>query len=50
MTPDVYGQAVTPAKRRAQSKLAEMLRTKTVRLRVSAYWTLMGRQSFRGML
>jgi site-specific recombinase XerD len=40
MTLEVYAQAVTPAKRQAQSKVAEMLKEKVgAELDTRSYWT-----------
>jgi hypothetical protein len=40
ITLDVYAQAVTPEKRRAQSKVAEMLRAGKA-MKENLYWTLL---------
>jgi len=39
MTLEVYAQAVTPAKRQAQSKIAGMLKEQPARSEGFSYWT-----------
>ncbi len=40
MTLEVYAQAVTPAKREAQSKVAELLKS-GVQMTARSYWTFL---------
>ncbi|HEX7360066.1 MAG TPA: hypothetical protein VF283_06220 [Bryobacteraceae bacterium] len=48
MTLEVYAQAVTPDKRKAQSKVVELLKA-VGEMRPSAYWTLNGPSAFSPM-